>query len=233
MFELIINKLKDFIQGIIMIDEKIGFRKFVKYILVLLGIFCLFNLHTITKEVVEFVIDISGEIHNEKLRLRDEYMTELTPLLSELRAETGADRILYFEFHNSEENLDGLPFKYFNLMLSNARYGIPDVPCSTYEDIGSGMYVYLFNSLSDGDILTCRGPHDKSFRMRFNGFFELLNQNDGAMQFTIFHVPGVKKPIGFIVLEWMDDTEEIDVNKKKISGFIPRINAISVSKFKN
>ena len=121
MFELIINKLKDFIQGIIMIDEKIGFRKFVKYILVLLGIFCLFNLHTITKEVVEFVIDISGEIHNEKLRLRDEYMTELTPLLSELRAETGADRILYFEFHNSEENLDGLPFKYFNLMLSNAR----------------------------------------------------------------------------------------------------------------
>lgn len=224
---MIIDKFKLLADAIIKIDEKLGFKKFLKYILLGLLVIVIFNIRAVTREVIEFVSDIQEEIHYKKMSLQEEYYTELGPILSELRAEADADRVLYFEYHNSEESLDGMPFKFFNLMKCSPKYGIPEIPANVYKDITASMYTELFSEIADGDLVICQGAHDIEFRKTYRGIYELINGNDRAKQFAIFSLPGIRKPVGFIVLEWMDDSTELVLDKKVICDYRPRINAIS------
>lgn len=224
---MILDKFKALGDTFIAIHTHVGFKMVVKYTLLALLVIAIFNIRAITTGIVEFVSDIQEEIHYKKMSLQEEYYTDLSPILAELRAEAGADRVLYFEYHNSLESLDGMPFKFFNLMKCSAKYGIPEVPGSVYKDISASMYTELFAVIADGDLITCQGAHDTDFRKTYRGVFELLNGSDHSKQFAIFSLPGIRKPIGFIVLEWMDDGSELKLNKEIICDYRPRINAIS------
>ena len=117
---MILDHIKDIADSIIKVERSIGFRIFKKYVFLGLLVLAAINFTYIAPEIVIFVSSISNEIHNEKMNIRDEYMTEISPLLIELRIKSGADRVLYFEFHNSEENLNGIPFKFFDLLYANS-----------------------------------------------------------------------------------------------------------------
>ena len=195
----------------------------------ILAIMAILNLKAVVKGGIKFFSEVSEEIHYEKMKLQDEYMTDLTPLLAEFRAEMGADRVLYFEFHNSEESLDGMPYKFFDLLKCMPKYGIAEIPGRAYKDTGASMYSELFQDLSDGQTVICTGPYDTEFRKKYRGVFELFNETDHSKRFILFGIPGIKRPIGFIVVEWVEDEEPMTVNKRKIQDFLPRINAISAS----
>ena len=224
---MILDKFKAFGDTFIAIHEHIGFKMVVKYTILILLVIAAFNIRAITAGIIEFVSDIQEEIHYKKMSLQEEYYTDLGPILLELRAEADADRVLYFEYHNSEESLDGMPFKFFNLMKCSPKYGIPEIPANTYKDITASMYTELFSEIANGDLVICQGAHDTEFRKKFRGVYELLNGGDHSKQFAIFSLPGIRKPIGFIVLEWMDDCTELKLDKEVICDYRPRINAIS------
>jgi hypothetical protein len=97
--------LKEFVEAITEIDKNIGFSKFVKYIFIFCLVLAIFNYKTIIKDTIEIYSEISDKIHSEKMELRDQLLAELKPLLTEFRSNSRADRILYFEYHNSKENL--------------------------------------------------------------------------------------------------------------------------------
>ena len=223
----IINAFKDLANCLIALEKNLGFRMFVKYTLYLLLIVVVLNYRTVVKEAVEFVAEINSEIHIEKMKLQDSYYRDLTPLLAEFRAEVGADRVMYFEFHNSVETLEGLPFKFFDLVKCVPEYGIPEVQGDIYKNVNAAMYSELFFDINNGKILTCHGVYDKSFNTTYRGIYKLINESDHTEQMVIFSVPGIRRPIGFIILEWMDHTEDINVDPKVINKFLPRINAIS------
>lgn len=213
-----------------MIDEKIGYKKLKRYVFLVVFVVALFNINNIATGLVGFVLDIVEEIHKQKMMMRDEYMTELVPTLAELRASVDADRVLYFEFHNSEENIEGLPFKFFDLIKSCPRYGISEVPGDIYKDINSGMYTELFDEIKIGKILYCKGFHDHEFRKEYRGAFELFSERDYSKQQIFFSVPGIKTPIGFVVLEWLDDDKEFNIPKDiqpKVHEHIARLALIS------
>lgn len=224
---MIIDKFKMFSEALVKIDEKIGFKKFVRYILFFILLVALFNIRAVTKGTIEFISDIAEDIHMEKMRLQDEYMINLTPLLAEFRAEVKADRVMYFEYHNSEENLEGMPFKFFDLMKCMPKYGVPEIPGKVYQNIGASMYSELFSKLRHGAVIICQGAHDSEFRQEYRGVFELINESDHSRQFAIFEVPGVRKPIGFIVVEWMEDDRPLNLSVESVHNFLPRITAIS------
>lgn len=229
MTNLILDKFKEISDALIAVDAKLGFKKLRKYVIFILIILFIINIKVITKETIDFVIEISDELHNEKIKLRDKYMTDLNPLLAELRAETGADRVLYFEFHNSEENLEGIPFKFFDLVMCSSTYGVAEIPGSSYKDVGASMYTTLFDRIKKGEVILCSGAHDLEFRQKYGGVFELVNEVDHSRQQIFFSVPGLTKPIGFIILEWMSDAEEIKEKQKiapSINRYIPRINGL-------
>lgn len=198
----------------------------------------LFNWNAIYKNLAEHINDARTEYHEELMENRDQYMSDLHPLLMEFRADTEADRVLYFEFHNSIENLEGVPFKFFDLMLSPIKYGVPNILGTSYKNIGASIYTTLFDLIKSGKIVYCEGPNDREFRETFPGFFELFNTTDHSNRLVIFSVPGVDQMIGFIVLEWMEDKEIPEENLSKlrttIRSYVPRINTLAVaSQYRN
>ena len=219
-----------FVDSLIKLDVVVGFKKVRRYAFLALFILAIFNINNIATGLVTFFLGITEEIHSQKMEQREYYMTQLTPILADIRADCGADRILYFEFHNSEENLDGLPFKFFDLMKSDCKYGIPEVFGKSYKNVNAGMYTEVFNDLAIGEMLYCRGFYDQSFRKKYKGFYELLKETDRSSVHVISSVPGIRKPIGFIVLEWMDDSKELDIETRveaTIHSHIARIAALA------
>lgn len=231
---MVVDKLKEISNAIICIDEKLGFKKFVKYTILGLFIVMVINYKTVLRDIIEIVTEISEDIHSQKMELRDQLLKELYPILSEFRSDIKADRILYFEYHNSKENLVSIPFKYVELVQQSARYSIPNVNEEKFKNINTGAITSVYQDIKDGEIVICNGPYDDSFNTRYPGVFDLINSRDGSKRHVYISIPGIDQPVGMIILEWMDETnQELDVQsiiKTATQNYIPRINALILSK---
>lgn len=223
--------IKEATDAFVKLHERIGLKNLKRYILIAFVIWGIFYIKPITTGIVKFVIEISDDIHTHRMVARDTYMSELNPLLIELRTRTGADRALYFEFHNSEESLEGLPFKFFDVMLGNSRYGLGEGYTNTYINVNASRFTTFFDDLAQGKILYCKGLGDSEFRCKYEGVHEYFNSVDYSNQQVMFSVPGIKFPVGFIVLEWTSVDTKIDVEdniKPVVYEIIPRINALAI-----
>lgn len=226
--------IKDLADALTKIDEKIGFKRFVKYVILALIIVIAVNYKTVLRDVIEIVTEISDDIHGRKMELRDELLAELYPILSEFRSDVRADRILYFEYHNSKENLISIPFKYVELVQQSAKYSIPNASIEQFENINTGAITNIYQDIKAGEIVFCNGPEDSLFHTKYPGVFDLINSRDGSKRQVYMSIPGINQPIGMIVLEWMDETNQdfniSDITKTATQNYIPRINALILSK---
>lgn len=230
--EQFLNKLNEISEFFIRMDQKIGFKKIVRYVFLTLLVLGIVNFKTVVREVVEVVSEITEEQHNEKMKLRDELLRDLQPMLSEVRAQTRADRVLYLEYHNSKENLVGIPFKYADLVLQASSYNVTTVPENLYKDINTGAITSLYEELKHNII----SSDDSMFCYKFPGTYELFNGNDGSEKQVFVSIPGVDQPIGILVFEWVD--EDVNIDKKRIEyilgghggNYLSRINGLIMSK---
>jgi hypothetical protein len=230
--EQFLNKLKDISDFFIRIDQKIGFNKVVKYVVLVLLVLGIVNFKSVVREIVEIVSEITEEKHTEQMQLRDELLRELQPMLNELMADVKADRVLYFEYHNSKENLVGIPFKYADLVLQGTSYNVFPVPEGLYKDINTGTITPLYEGLKRDIICS----DDSLFCYNYPGTYELFNRNDGSEKQVFVSIPGVDQPIGMLVFEWVDEDQRVD--KKKIEyvlgghggNYLSRINGLIMSK---
>lgn len=231
-----LEQIKSILELIKWIDEKVGFWKSIVYSIIGLIIIAAINYKTILKSVVISAGDISSKVHRERLEKRDELLTKLYPILTDLRSEAKADRLLYFEYHNSKENMVSIPFKYFALVQQTTRHDVPPVYEEKYGDLNTGAITDLYNYIKRGDIVYCSGEKDRVFRDKFPGTWTLFNSRDNSSRQLYVGVPGINQPVGFIVIEWIDEVgEEISpVNipelEKIISHhYIPTINGLILS----
>lgn len=231
---MIENGLKDVTDAIEKIEKKLGFWKFVKYVVLFGVIYGIINYEGVVRRTVSLFNDISSDIHTEKMQLRDQLLSELYPLLVSFRASTNADRILYFEYHNSKENLVGIPFKYIELILQDSKYGVSRVAETKYRDINTGIITTLYERVKHGEVAYSTGPEDEYFNSRFPGVYEFFNGKDNSKGMIFISIPGVTQPLGLIILEWMEPIEnEVDVEKvveNARKNYIPRINGAILSK---
>lgn len=230
-FKQFLEWVKELSNVLINIDERLGFRKFKKYIVFLLIISVIIFIKPIAKSTVKFFFELSDEIYQENLALRDAYNTELLPVLIEFRTETRADRILYYEYHNSEENSVGIPFKFFEFTgLQDTGYGISQLikdPSKT-EAINTGYINTLYDRLNKVGISFSRGEKDTLFNSLHPGVYDLFKVRTQMEQRVFINVPGINQPVGFIVLEWKDPNYYINENEiiETMNEYIPRINAL-------
>ena len=230
--EQFLNKLKDISDFFIRIDQKIGFNKVVKYVILFLLVVGIFNFKSVVREIVEIVSEITEEKHTERMQLRDELLRDLQPMLNEMRAHVKADRVLYFEYHNSKENLIGIPFKYADLVLQGTSYNVLPVPEGLYKEINTGTITPLYEGLKHDIICS----DDSLFCYNYPGTYELFSGNDGSEKQVFVSIPGVDQPIGMLVFEWVDEDQKVD--KKKIEyalgghggNYLSRINGLIMSK---
>lgn len=229
---MFLEHIKDLTESFIKLDKKIGFVGLIKYSLLILVIFCIFNFKAVIKGGIEIVNDIQEEIHKEKIEKRDQLLAEMIPLLTEFRAELEADRVLYFEYHNTKENFVGIPFKFVDLVLQNNRYGVQPIPSPIYRDISAGVLTDIYEIIKDGKSIYCEGKDDTKFRIEHPGAYQLfINDLDGSSHQLYISLPGINQPIGLIVIEWIDKpTEDPEEIKKIYRSYIPRINGLILSK---
>jgi len=233
MFKQLLDYLGVISDNLIKLDKTVGFKGLLKYAILIVIIIGLFNFKEVAKTGIEIISDLQEEIHNDKLVKRDELMGELLPLLSEFRGYCSADRILYFEYHNSKENLVGIPFKYLDLTLQCCRYGMAPVTDRNFRDINSGLIMRLYEKIKFGDYAYCGGDLDPSFQTAYPEVHAFFNEvSDETKQRMFLSIPGYKQPLGLIVIEWADEVENRDLEKVQEASkvFLPRITALINSK---
>lgn len=226
------EEIKALAESIIELHKNLGFKGVIKYTIVVLSIVLLFNFRTVVRELTYFIDDIVQTVHDKKLEQRDELLFELPPLLTELRAMTGADRLLYIEFHNSKENLVGIPFKYLDLVLTSKNYGIPEFDIKRYHELNAGILSPIFPELRKAGYVINHGSSDTKFLRDYHAVSDFINAQDGSVQQVYLNLPGVNTPIGIIILEWLDENEERNWSRViEISrDYVARINGLVLSK---
>lgn len=226
--------INDIFSTIINIDKNLGFKKFVKYLIVVIVILTIVNYKTVIRDIIEITTEISNNIHNDQMELRDQLLAELKPMLVDMRSSIDADRILYLEYHNSKENLISIPFKYLELVQYDKAFAIPSIDETQFKDINTGLITDLYQEIKFGGVVCCSGPNDTIFMEKYSGMYDLINSRDGSQRHVYISVPGIDQPIGLIILEWMDESDiPIDVDKitkTATHNYIPRINAMILSK---
>lgn len=220
------EKIDEISDSLIKLDQKLGIKRIMQYLAILLLFIGLINIKSVLKWGIETVSELSSELHAEKLEKRDQLLVELIPELHELLGATGADRVLYLEYHNSKENVVGIPFKYIDLVLQSTRYGVPHAPSGSFKDVNIGDLSLLYESLKVNNIITCQTSEVEEFRRRFPGNYEYLNSVDGSKQHVYVTIPGIRQPIGMIILEWMDEDDTIDIKRvyKETTTIVSSIN---------
>lgn len=228
------TKFKAVLDSINYLDKNIGFKKFCRYLIVFVLFWCIVNYKVILKDCIELITEIENNIHSDKMKLRDELLSELGPILTDFRSNVKADRILYFEYHNSKENLIGIPFKYLELIRQNQSFSVPPAREDLYQNINTGSITSLYEDIKLGDLVICHGPDDTNFITKYPGVYEIFNTRDGAKKFVFISIPGINTPIGMIVLEWMNessiDLDSVEIAHAALHNYVPRINALILSK---
>ena len=224
--------IKTIVDSIVELHKNLGIKTALKYLLVVLSVVAIFNFKTLVTNTIEFFDVISKTIHDGKMAKRDELILELGPLLTELRAMTGADRILYIEFHNSKENLIGIPFKYLDLVLSSKKYGVSEFDIKKYHELNAGILSPIFPELRKTGYVINKGSFDKEFPITYHEVSDFIHAQDGSTQQVFLNLPGVNIPIGIIILEWLPNENEKDWdNIINISrDYVTRINGLVLSK---
>ena len=234
-----LDHITDLSESLVRLDERIGFKRLFSYLLIILLIIGLFNFKTIVKETIELYNEVSDQIHDEKMIKRDEILADLNDILKEYRAHVGADRVLYFEYHNSKENLAGIPFKYIDLVMQDRAYWASGIPIDMYRDINIGAITSLYEDLKTSIVIFCvsdgdsiKGPGWKQmtvdgFHDSYSGAYDIF-QSDGQRQQVYVSIPGPKQPIGLMIFEWLDESKEIDRGRviEVTAAFVPRITGL-------
>lgn len=207
-----------------------GFRGVMRYVTVALFLLLIFNFRAVVTEVIGIFDDIQNAIHDEKIERRDEMMIELTPILAEFRGYTTADRILYIEYHNSKENLVGMPFKFLDLVLVSKKYGTPEFDIKSYHELNAGIISPIFPSLKKDGYIINAGTCDSTFMVKYHDVADFIKSQDNSSQQVYLNLPGVNSPIGVIILEWMSDEERDWDEIQNISReYVARINGLILS----
>ena len=233
------QKIKDLIESIvnsiIKLNKNLGISGVIKYLLLFLLVIALFNFKSVIRGSIGAIEDIGTAIHNGKLQARDELLIELSPLLSEYRTISGADRLLYFEYHNSKENLVGIPFKYLDLVLMSKKYGISEFEIQRYHELNAGILSSIFPDLRKTGYIINKGSIDPTFYRDHHEVADFIQSQDGSIQQVYINIPGVHTPIGIIILEWTSEEDDKDWNEiiNISKDYVTRINGLVLSKSKH
>lgn len=207
------EKIDEISESIIKLDQKLGVKKIIQYLFLVLLFIGIVNIRSVTKWAIETVTTLSEELHAEKMERRDQLLASIVPELHELLGATGADRVLYLEYHNSKENLIGIPFKYIDLVSQTSKYGVSLAPMNTFRDINVGNLSLLYEDLKLYKIIACRTDNMTEFTDRYQGIHEYIEDSDKSTQQVFISIPGIKQPVGMIILEWVNPNKNLDMSR--------------------
>lgn len=221
-----IESIKSFFEIVLSVDAQLGIVKFFEYLIFGAIIYGIFNFKKVIITAMDLHEQITKKKHDKKIGLRDQLTHQLKLLINEFRADVGADRVMYFEYHNSKENLVGIPFKYSDLVITSVKYGSQMAGMLNLKEVNTGLIADLYYDLCKNYTIYNK---DESFYKRYPNLENIITVRPAYQCYV--NLSGVYQPIGFIIVEWDNPAlnlnwEEID---KESRDYGNRINALVVS----
>lgn len=145
-----IEKGIGWLEKLLKMEEKYGFFRFLRVLLLLL--LTGFVILTITNPhyVLDKVESIQAEQHDESVAKRIQVDADIRLMLRKLLYALDADRTWLIELHNGSKNLSsGLPFLYGDMRIEEVADGISNVD-DEYKDFNLSKYPFIAKVFDDG-----------------------------------------------------------------------------------
>ena len=145
-----IEKGIGWLEKLLKMEEKYGFFRFLRVLLLLL--LAGFVILTITnpRYVLDKVESIQAEQHDESVAKRIQVDADIRLMLRKLLYALDADRTWLIELHNGSKNLSsGLPFLYGDMRIEEVADGINNVD-DEYTDFQLSKYPFIGKVFDDG-----------------------------------------------------------------------------------
>ena len=143
--------------------------------------------------IFEKIEELKEKAHTEKMAETNINSDIINTEIENLRLLTGADRVLLLQYHNTKQNLSGLPFVYLTATAEAIAADVAPV-ASGYEAVKTSLYPFVSyiraNEYWCGDAEELKN-RDKALAYRMIG-------ND-VQHLAMLHLEG-KMPLGVIVL---------------------------------
>jgi len=79
---------------------------------------------------------------------------------------------MYFEYHNSKENLVGIPFKYSDLVITVVKYGSSAAKLANLKEVNTGLISDLYYDLCKNTTVFNK---DDSFFKKYPNLDTIIN----------------------------------------------------------
>lgn len=210
-----IEKFCDILEKIITRLDSVGFSKLMTYTLYLLFLMALFNWRTVTTSIYEVVSKYQVQKTIESVNTRGSINVEINSILHNLRVNCGADRVLLFEYHNTQQSIGGLHFKFMSVTGEDANTGIKYIG-QKYQSINTGLLQSFVSDLDDRSCLTI-----KSDTTSINYPIMRYMMEDEGVGISYYSVlQGELCPLGFISLQWETSREKSYPDHSRIHSYM-------------
>lgn len=88
------------------------------------------------------------EEHTEGLRQRSEFMEKINTMLRRIQNYSSASRVSLIELHNSKENLNGLPFLWYDIQQEFTAKGVTPI-LNKVKDIQASNLIYVIKKVNE------------------------------------------------------------------------------------
>lgn len=100
--------------------------------------------------------------HQDKLNTRDTVSTPIQNKINHLKDFYKASRVCVFEFHNSLVNLNGLPFKWYDVIYESISRGVHPISYET-KNMPSNILTPIITEINEGEIALFNSENIENF----------------------------------------------------------------------
>lgn len=171
-------------------------------------------------ELVKNVLISQKEEHDKNLDTRDKISAPIQNKINHLKDFYRCSRVSVFEFHNSLVNLNGLPFKWYDLIYESVARGVHAVSYET-RNMPFSILLPIIREVENGDVILFRKDDIEDFYNNSSVLYDFClkhNIND------LIVAPLINKNqqlVGLITLEYSGEChmdEEITIDDLELEA---------------
>ena len=150
------------------------------------------------------LMDNKDKEHNEKLNTRDTVAVPIQNKINHLKDFYKASRVCVFEFHNSLVNLNGLPFKWYDVIYESIAKGVH--PVSTeMKNMPSNILTPIISEISEGEIAIFNKKNINNFYNQSSVLYDFCNRKNINILIVAPLINKDNNLFGILTLEFADD----------------------------
>lgn len=160
--------------------------------------------------------------HDKHLDTRDTISTPIQNKINHLRDFYNCSRVSVIEFHNSLVNLNGLPFKWYDLIYESIARGIHSVSMDT-KNIPFNVLSPIIKEIQDGNIAIFDKPEIEKFYNQSSVLYDIcINKNHIIGLIVAPLLNRNNQLVGILTLEYSADNsldiQNIDISELELES---------------